>query len=187
LLACSRTLFVSPAHCGAVLAGLSFFLGRGGSWTRQKETLGPAIVGLDKTEGESHGSRKTRHQTPGTTQEVSQEDKRLFPHQEQAVPIRAGSRESRRSLRQARPPRQQAPVPPPVDSARGRRRPPERLDLRPVDSRPESCRRQSGSQSIGGHSGEGRRDLHLTGGDSESRRPAASQGEKGVAARRLLC
>src|SRR6266849_2318633 len=60
--------------------------------------------------GETHGSRKTRHQAPCTAQEVPQEDKRLFPHQEQALPIRTGGRESRRSLRQARPPRQKARV-----------------------------------------------------------------------------
>src|SRR2546426_8536304 len=55
-----------------------------------------------------HGSRKTRHQAPRTAQEVPQADERLFSHQEQALPVRAGSGQSRRSLRQARPPRQKA-------------------------------------------------------------------------------
>ncbi len=41
-------------------------------------------------------------------------------------------------------------------------------------------KREYRKQSIGGHSGEGRRDLHIAGSDSESRRPAASQGEKSL-------
>src|SRR6266849_3315868 len=89
--------------------------------------------------GETHGTRKTRHQAPGTAQEVPQEDQRLFPHQKQAVPVRTGSGQSRGSLCQARPSREKAAVPPPVDSARRRRRALERLDLRPADSRPEGC------------------------------------------------
>src|SRR5216683_5750845 len=75
----------------------------------------PVLFPIKK--GETHGTRKTRHQAPGTAQEVSEEDKRLFPHQEQALPIRAGSRQSRRSLRQARPPREKARVPQALDSA----------------------------------------------------------------------
>jgi len=48
---------------------------------------------------QTHGSRKTRHKASCTAQEVSQEDQRLFPHQEQALSIRTGSGKSRRSLR----------------------------------------------------------------------------------------
>src|SRR6266851_375112 len=136
--------------------------------------------------GETHGSRKTRHQAPCTAQEVPQEDKRLFPHQEQALPIRTGSRESRRPLRQARPPRQEAPVPPIVDSARRRRRPPERLDLRPVDSRLEGRGRRSRPQGPRGYRREGRRGIHFARGHSESRCSAASQGKKALGARRSL-
>src|SRR5580698_2072886 len=46
-----------------------------------------SVVSLNR-KGETHGSRKTRHKAPCAAQEVPQEDKRLFPHKEQAVPIR---------------------------------------------------------------------------------------------------
>src|SRR5882762_10146673 len=185
-LACSRTLFVSLEHLAVVLRSPRCFFVVAGLWTRPKETPFFSNLGLEKTEGETHGTRKTRHQAPGTAQEVPQEDKRLFPHQEQALPIRTGSRQSRRSLRQARPPRQEAPVPPPMDSARRRRRPPERLDLRPVDSRPQGRRRHARPQSASGYRGKGRRGIHVASGNSESRCPATSQGKKVLGARRQL-
>src|SRR5882757_667680 len=133
--------------------------------------------------GETHGTRKTRHQASCTAQEVPQEDKRLFPHQKQALPICAGSRQSRRSLRQARPPRQKARVSQALDSARRSRRTKQRPDLWPVDSRPQGCRRQSRPQNPSGYRGERRRGIHIARGDSESRRSTASQSEKSVLAK----
>src|SRR5262249_24400959 len=52
-----------------------------------------------------------------------------FSHQEQALSIRTGSRESRGPLCQARPPREEAAIPPLVDLAHRRRRSPERHHL----------------------------------------------------------
>ena len=65
--------------------------------------------------------------------------KGIFPHKEQALPIRAGSRQSRRPLRLSRPPRAQAPVPHAVDPAHRRGRAAQRPFLQPVDARAEDC------------------------------------------------
>src|SRR5579871_1614074 len=62
------------------------------------------VVSLNR-KGETHGSRKTRHKAPCPPQEVPQEDQRLFPHKEQAVPIGTGSGESSGSLCVSRSPR----------------------------------------------------------------------------------
>src|SRR5207244_6686473 len=142
----------------------------------------PVLFPIKK--GETHGTRKTRHQAPGTAQEVPPEDKRLFPHQEQALPIRAGSRQSRRSLRQTRPPREEARVSQALDSARGCRRPEQWPHLRPVDSRTKSCRRCAGPQSPRGYRSEGRCGFRATRSQSQSRRSAASQGKARVTAQR---
>jgi len=74
--------------------------------------------------------------------------KGFFPHQEQVVPVGSGSGQSRGSLREARPPCEEAAISPLVDPARGRRCSLERHHLRPVDSRTESrghFRRPQGS------------------------------------------
>src|SRR5438046_1604782 len=89
----------------------------------------------------THGTRKTRHKTPGTAEEVSQEDQRIFPHKEQAVPVSAGGGESRGSLCEARPTREEEAISPAVDSAHRRGGAAERDDVRATDSRVEGCGR----------------------------------------------
>ena len=75
-----------------------------------------------------------------TSQEVFKAHKRLFPNQEQVVPIRSGSGESRGSLCVSRPARQETAVPAIVDSTRGSSGAIERVDVRPADSRIEDGR-----------------------------------------------
>src|SRR5215470_9243285 len=89
----------------------------------------------------THGTRKTRHKTSGTAEEIPQEDQRIFPHKEQAVPVGAGSGESSGSLCEARPSSEKARVSPAVDSAYRRSGAFEWDDVRPVDSWIEGCRR----------------------------------------------
>src|SRR5258708_18758981 len=122
-----------------------------------------------------HGTRKTRHQAPCTAQEVPQEDQRLFPHEEQALPIGAGSGESRGPLCLPRPPREEAAVSSAVDSAHRRGRAAKWPDLRSVDSRAEGRGRRAGPQSAGGHRGEGRRGVYAACGKGQGCRPAANQ------------
>src|ERR1700674_388162 len=128
-----------------------------------------------KTEGETHGTRKTRHQAPCTAQEVPQEDERLFPHEEQALPIGAGSGEPRGPLCEARSPRKEAPVSPPVDSTCRRGRAAKRHDLRSVDSRAEGRGHCAGPQGAGRHGGEGRRGVRAAGAKGQGRRSAAKE------------
>src|SRR5579863_4440078 len=52
-------------------------------------------AGSIRLKEQTHGSRKTRHKAPGTAEEVSQKDQGLFSYQEQALPVRAGSGQSR--------------------------------------------------------------------------------------------
>src|SRR5260370_15680935 len=109
---------------------------------RQTRCVGSFFFATDRTylsrqkTRRTHGTRKTRHKTSRSPKEVSQAHKRLFPHQEQAVPVCAGGRQSRGPLCVPRSPRKKARVSPPVDSAHRRRRAPERLDLRATHSRP---------------------------------------------------
>src|SRR5579862_2196250 len=72
--------------------------------------------------GEKHGQGKTWNKATRAPQKVFTPHKRFLPHKEQAVSIRTRGGESRRSLRVSRPPKQEAPVPPVVDSAHRRRR-----------------------------------------------------------------
>src|SRR5262249_43404969 len=95
----------------------------------------------NSTRRKTHGTRKTRHKTPGTAEEVPKEDKRIFPHKEQAVPVGAGSGESRGPLCEARPSREETRISPAVDSANRRGGAVEWHDLRPADSRIEGCGR----------------------------------------------
>jgi len=78
--------------------------------------------------------------TPGTAEEVSQEDKRIFPHKEQAVPVGTRGGKSRGSLCEARPAREEAAISPAVDSANRRGGAAERDDVRAADSRVEGLR-----------------------------------------------
>src|SRR5271167_1261172 len=80
------------------------------------------LFGFPHTKEKTHATRKTRHKTPGSAQEVSQEDEGILPHKEQTLPIRARSRQSRRSLRKTRSSREETPISPLVDPACRRRR-----------------------------------------------------------------
>src|SRR5215831_4403597 len=106
---------------------------------------------------QTHGTRKTRHQAPGSAQEVLEKDEGLFPHQEQALPVRTGSGQSRGPLCVPRPPHQEASVSPLMDSAHRRRRASQRLDVWPADSWPESRGRRARPQNPRGHCRQGRR------------------------------
>src|SRR5208283_2291396 len=126
----------------------------------------------------THATRKTRHKAPGSAQEVSQEDKGLLSDQEQALPVRSGSGQSRRSLCQARSPREEAAVSPVVDSARRRGRPPERHHLRSTHPRFESRGCDAGPQGSGRHRREGCRGVHATRGKGQGIRAQARREKK---------
>src|SRR5580704_17760368 len=106
------------------------------------------VVSLNRI-GETHGSRKTRHKAPCAAQEVPQEDKRLFPHKEQAVPIGTGSGESSGSLCISRSPGKEAAISPAVDTAHRRGGAVERHHVWPLDSWIEGGGRGTGPQSAG--------------------------------------
>jgi len=94
--------------------------------------------------------------------------KGFFPHQEQALPVGAGSREPRRSLRVSRSPRQEASISPLVDSAHRSSRSFERHYLRPTHSRPEGRRSRTGPQGSCRHRGKRRSRFCAAGRESQS-------------------
>src|SRR3954452_13804618 len=72
---------------------------------------------------------------------------------------REGSGHEGRLLCLSRPPQPQARLPPPVDHAHQRRRPPERHELRRVHARPQARRHRAGPQGPGRHRRARRRDV----------------------------
>src|SRR5271155_6160304 len=124
-----------------------------------------------------YGSRKTRHKAPCEAQKVFKAHKRLFSNQEQAVPVGAGSGESRGSIRVSRPAREETAVPAAVDSACWCGGPVERADVRPADSRIEGGGCDAGSQSSGGHRGEGCGGVCGAGGNGAGGGASGEEGE----------
>src|SRR5580700_9870780 len=123
-----------------------------------------------------YGSRKTRHQATCASQEVFKAHQRLFSNQEQVVPVRTGSGESRGSLCVSRSARQKTAVPAIVDSTRGSGGAIERVDLRAADSRIEDGGCHAGPQGAGGHRGERCGGVRVAGGYGAG---CGATGEKG--------
>src|SRR6202795_680262 len=123
----------------------------------------------------THGMRKTWHKTPRPSQKVSQTHKGLLSNKKQALPIRTGSSESRRSLCQARPPRKKTRISQTLDPAHRRSRPQQRPNLRTANPRPESRRRLARSQNPGRYRAQRRRRFLKPGSQRQSSRSAPSQ------------
>ena len=109
-----------------------------------------------------HGSSETRFETPRAPQKDFESHKGIFPYQVQALKVRSGGGESRRSLFLPRSPRPQTPVPQIVDSAHWSGCAHRGHLLQPVDARPQGGGRGDRPQDALRHRGKGCRGIHAT-------------------------
>src|ERR1700733_3539628 len=131
--------------------------------------LPPASSRITKYAKENYryAPRKTWNQTACPPQKDSEEGKRLFSYQIEALPGSAGGRRARSEVCLQRPPAEQAPVPLAVDRAHQRRRQAERHQLLAAHPWPEGGRDRARSQDPGRPGDERCRCVQCTGQDSE--------------------
>src|SRR5882757_9254013 len=118
-------------------------------------------------ENQRDAPRKTWNQAACPPQKDSEEGKRLFPYQIEALPGSAGGRRARPEVCLHRPPAEEAPVPVTVDRAHQCRREAERHQLLAAHPWAEGGGDRAGSEDPGRYCDQRRRRVHRAGEDGE--------------------